>query len=861
MTAFEWAKLKRWFEESTEGTPLDAERAMAEAQSLSPELAQELGRLLQQHGSDRLNSRSVLEQFPPPVEIQPAERIGPYRILGELGRGGTCIVFRAERADDQFHRPVALKLLRFSIRSSGSAALLTRERRALSQLRHANIASLVDWGETDDGTPWLAVEYVDGLPIDQYALAAGGMVDVGTALDLFEQACAAVQYAHQNLVVHGDLKPQNIYVSATGTVKLLDFGLARILDLDATLTVDRRLTPAYASPEQVEGKPTGVATDVYSLGVLLYELLAGVPRFPNASMESVFRRILDGTAELPSSRPEVPDSRKRILRGDLDHIVAHAMQRDPDSRYPTVEHFRADIQAYRRGFPVQATKQDSVYLVRKFVRRNFRALAAAALAVLGLATGTAVALWKERQAQVARQAAERRDQALRKLAHSVIFDLHDTINRIPASVDARRKLVTVGLQYLDALDKDRTDDAATDDSLQMELAHGYYRMAYALGGTVGLNLGDAPAARRSYRAALAILDRQAQRHPGDHDIDTLHYAVAFNYALTFNNPADGIALALPYRAAADAAAQRDPTGGPLISSGLMHEGLGKIYRNAGDLEKSLAELDNAMSVFGKLDRVAVGQSILLMVQSTVGRDQSLHLLSLTGAARAGVLIDMGHPADGLLAIEQALRDEELALSFDRRSPPGRRQRAVLHGFRSRALLMMGRRADAIAAARAEVEAVNAFLAADDSSLIGRRDQTQANRHLANALIASDPATAATLLKEAAQGIAAIGDADPEFLYNRVLQAGTQNELAFALLRLGLRDAATGYFRLSHGLAAETVEKAPTWVDPQRELAMAESGLLQTGASRLPESCLAAWLTVRSRSPLRHTAEDAPGVCR
>ena len=350
--------------------------------------------------------------------VSPNTRIGPYRIVGEAGRGGMGIVYLAERADDQYRRRVALKLLG----AAGADPHLVRrfldERQILASLDHPHIAKLLDGGVTGDGLPWFALEYVEGVPIDQYCDRRS--LTIPSRLALFLAVCEAVEYAHRNLVVHRDLKPSNILVTADGTGKLLDFGIAKLLDpglaTDATLTAQggRILTPEYASPEQVRGDPVSVTTDVYSLGVLLYRLLAGRRPYHGAGRlpHEVERAVLEEEPERPSAavdrhdervareRGITPDRLRRRLRGDLDMIVLTALRKEPHRRYPTVDRLAADIRAHLGGQPVSAQPDRRSYRAGKFVRRHVAGIGVAgAAALLLLAFGATVAVQSSRTAR------------------------------------------------------------------------------------------------------------------------------------------------------------------------------------------------------------------------------------------------------------------------------------------------------------------------------------------------------------------------------------------------------------------------------------------------------------------------------
>ncbi|MFW6078585.1 MAG: tetratricopeptide repeat protein [Gemmatimonadota bacterium] len=369
----------------------------------------------------------------PTATVAAGARIGAYRIVRELGRGGMGTVFLAERADGQFEHRVALKLVRRAFAAAAAAdddgaRRFVEERRILASLNHPAIARLYDGGVTDVGSPYFVMEYVEGVRIDRYADRRG--LGVEDRLRLFLQVCDAVQYAHRSLVVHRDLKPSNILVTEDGTVKLLDFGIAKVLEagegadgtdrpdgaaapvpaaaggdrgrrgaVDAgTRTGLRPMTPAYASPEQVRGEPVSTASDVYALGALLYALLTGRSphRITGRSARDVERAVLEDTPAPPSvavteSGEDADRARlARRLRGDLDAIVLEALRKEPERRYGTVERLAADVRRHLAGLPVTARADSRLYRIRKFVRRHRVAVGTAALFVLALAGFSAV---------------------------------------------------------------------------------------------------------------------------------------------------------------------------------------------------------------------------------------------------------------------------------------------------------------------------------------------------------------------------------------------------------------------------------------------------------------------------------------
>jgi serine/threonine-protein kinase len=336
----------------------------------------------------------------PTPEIVPGERIGRYRVIRLIGRGGMGTVYLAERADEHYHQVVALKVMARGLFRGDVAGRFRAERQILARLNHPNIARLLDGGQMPDGTPYLVMEHIDGVRIDEYCTQHA--LSIRARLPLLQQVCAAVQYAHQNLVVHRDLKPSNILVTVDGTPKLLDFGIAKLLnpqgaDTAAPLTRmrDRILTPEHASPEQFRGEPIGTASDVYSLGTLFYGLLAGLHPYDiqGRPIREVEKIICESRPPLPSERvlatanssSQRPRQLARELQGDLDNILLKAMHADPQRRYSSAAALAQDFQSYLSGRPVQARPDHWSYRAGKFLRRNALPVTSAAVAVLVIA--------------------------------------------------------------------------------------------------------------------------------------------------------------------------------------------------------------------------------------------------------------------------------------------------------------------------------------------------------------------------------------------------------------------------------------------------------------------------------------------
>ena len=420
-----------------------------------------------------------------------------YRLMECVGSGGMGVVYKALRADEEFSKLVAIKIVQHGADERDHVAVLQRfrqERQILAGLEHPNIARLLDGGSTPEGLPFLVMEYVDGDPIDRYL--AQRKTPERETLELFRTLCSAVSYAHRKLIVHRDLKPANILVNAGGTPKLLDFGIAKLLDGSTakTNTGAGALTPEYASPEQVRGETVTTSTDVYSLGVLLYELLCGAR--PYRATGSILELAQAICLETPS--PMAARSGKRI-GADLENIVQKALRKEADRRYASVEQFSEDIRRYLEGRPVQARGDAPLYLARKFVQRNWVAMAAAMAILCTLIVGLV-------EVTRARARAERRFNEVRQLAHSVMFDYSDAIDRLPGATPVRARLVRDALRYLDNLSKE-----ADTPALQQEIVDAYVRVSNVQGNEYQNNLGDTAGALNTAGKAAAAAENLVDR--------------------------------------------------------------------------------------------------------------------------------------------------------------------------------------------------------------------------------------------------------------------------------------------------------------------------------------------------------------
>ncbi len=493
--------------------------SLAELSRSAPERAAALERLLVSAESAFLEA-PAWEHLAPvdtPAAIPP-ERIGPWRIDQEIGRGGMGTVYRAQRDDGAFEQTVAIKLIRPELVSTQLRRRFDSERRILASLEHPNIARLLDAGTTPEGAPYLVLEYVAGEPVDRYCSAQA--LSMEARLKIFRQICSAVHVAHQKLILHRDIKTANVLIDARGMPKLLDFGIARLLAPDEAqsdltqLGFMRPLTPEWSSPEQLRGEPQSTASDVYSLGVLLFVLLTG--RRPHAQTNRTPNSLATAieSAGPPDLRPAAgeqtpPGIAARQLKGDIVRIVHKALAPDPRERYATVDAFDTDIERLLAGRPVEAHEHSMLYRFGKLVQRQRVASAAVLVATLGLIGATVISLRQAAIAEQERQRAERRFADVRRIANVVLFDLNDTLANIPGTLSARKLLVENALRYLD----DMARDSGREPELLAELAAAYERVAEVQGMPSWPSTGNSGDALTSLQRALELRRRISAPSP------------------------------------------------------------------------------------------------------------------------------------------------------------------------------------------------------------------------------------------------------------------------------------------------------------------------------------------------------------
>ena len=629
-----------------------------------------------------------------PASPGEGSRVGPWRLGARLGTGGMGDVHLATRDDGQYEQRAALKLVRAGVDTKELLRRFFNERQLLASLEHPGIARLLDGGTTEDGRPYIAMEYVDGAPIDRYCDTKG--LDVRARVELFTKVLDAVAEAHRSLVVHRDLKPSNILVTANGEPKLIDFGIAKVLGAssvgavaDVTVAGESRLTPSYASPEQVRGERVTTASDVYSLGVVLYELLAGARPYRIESTEptAILRVVLETEPRAPSS---VSPSRARELRGDLDAIVLKALRKEPERRYTAVEPLARDLRLHLDGLPVLARPDTIRYRTSKFVRRHRLAVAAAAFAVLALAAGFAVSTRLYLRAEGQRRLADGRFEDVRELATKTLFDVEEKVRNLPGSTEAREMIASTALDRLDRLAGEETAPPV----LLHDLARAYLRLGDVLGRQGSASLGRTDDAARAYRKGFEMLERIRPGMRDEHDFHltsaALHARLA-DVAEAESRAEDAVReleAALAEREKASGLAPVEPSVDP--KPAWLHGRLSDLLTALGRLPEADDHLREALRI---AERDAGSGS------EAVGRKPQFSLgvqWNKLGESQAA----SGDRATSVESHRRALAIFERLAAQDPHDASARRHEAISLGFLGQRLKDLGRTEEAVTALEA-----------------------------------------------------------------------------------------------------------------------------------------------------------------
>ena len=775
--------------------------------------------------------------------------IGPYRVLRRIGQGGMGTVYLAERDDAEFKQQVAIKLVKRGMDTEFVLRRFRNERQILAALNHPNIARLLDGGTTADGRPYFVMEYIEGQPITEFCDAR--RLPVAQRLRLFQQVCAAVHYAHQNLVIHRDIKPSNILVTADGIPRLLDFGIAKLLNpdlaahtIEATAVAIRLMTPEYASPEQVKGAAISTASDVYSLGVVLYELLTGhrpyritsraphevarvvceeEPRKPSTAVARVQTYpVADGTTSLtvtPESvsrnRDGSPERLRRRLAGDLDNIVLMAMRKEPSRRYASVHQLANDIRRHLEGRPVVARKDTLGYRTAKFVGRHKAGMLAAVLILISLVAGAVATLHQ-------RAKAERRFNEVRQLANSFLFEFHDAIKDLPGSTPARELVVRRAEQYLDRL----AGEAGGDADLQSDLAVAYQKVGDVQGNPYEANLGDSAGALESYKKARAISEELVRRDPSGRNGRRLLALSCLRMGDIGWGTGDTSAAIESYQkgmALAEGLLETDQL--DLQTSRQFWRG----YRNLAYARAQAGDFDGALATFQK------GQGLIEKLVAANPNDTEVRRdLSASYKSLGEALGEMGDFAGAEERFRQSLAIDEAAAATDPNN--GTYTRAVVTGYMSLGdvAAAAGNPAAAVGHFRKAVALQTQLAAADPANVQGDRNLAAARINLGRNLAKLGQLNEAlTLEQQAAASYERIATREPANQFARAEQAYGYIFMALTLAKMGKTAEALGYgdraLRINEELAAASatniefhgVQAATYWLLGDIHAALAE----------------------------------------
>lgn len=712
------------------------------------------------------------------------KQIESYKILRKIGHGGMGTVYLAVRKGD-FEKRVALKLIKRGMDTNSVLKRFVMERQILAGLEHPNIANLLDGGSTEDGLPYLVMEHIEGEPITKFCDSQ--QFSIEERLELFRKICAAVSYAHQNLVVHRDIKPSNILVAKDGTPKLLDFGIAKLLHPDwsletdeATATMFRIMTPEYASPEQIRGLPITTTSDVYSLGVVLYELLTGErpykieSRLPQEIAEIILTeepvkpsaitnyklQITNSESEaetLPNNEQRTANNKqnrksqianRKSLRGDLDNIILKALRKEPERRYQSVQEFSEDIRRHLVGLPVTATADTSFYRFNKFVKRHRTGVLAGGLIVLTLLVATAVTAWQSVVARREQAKAEQRFREVRGLANTILFEYHDGIAKLPGSTALREKMVSDALRYLDNLAAENIND----DSLQSELATAYFKVGEVQGAPGRSSLGDYGGGLESFKKSLAIRQKLFEKDSGNEQIK-LDLSRSYKMVGNLSQFMDDVSAALENYGKAFELLDSMPTAkhdlatlhtrfaSALAMSGKLPEAIENFRKSQFILNELIAQnpderdfkldwgrnsvmLGDALEEDLKLDEaLELHRTAYAILQPLVTEnDTDSQRIAMSAFARIGdVLFKMGKYREALEIQQKTLAADEKTLSLDPSNARARRD--VQIDFHKIALnyLELGQITEAIANQQKSVEYCEKAVAANPESSESRID--------------------------------------------------------------------------------------------------------------------------------------------
>jgi serine/threonine protein kinase len=734
VTRDRWSLIEEIFHEALERPAPERAGYIADACGGDPELRAEIESLI---ASDRHAARDIGSLVAGDLEKMAEEtdrensglRVGPYQLVRELGGGGMGVIYLAVRSDDQYFQIVAIKMIRRGLASPELVQRFRAERQILATLSHPNIGAILDGGVTEDGRPFIVMEYVEGEPIT--AASEGRGLSIRQRIELFRSLCSAVHYAHQKLVIHRDIKPTNVLVTPEGMVKLIDFGISKPLvpelvpgDHPRTDAGQRMMTPDYASPEQFLGKPLTTASDIYSLGILLFELLTGSRPYTlhDLTPAEAERVICQGKIRKPSGVGGLPEQTTRAIRGDLDRIVQMAMDPDPARRYQSALHFEEELIRYLQGKPIAARKATAFYRLKKFVFRHRTAAIMAGATAVVVICAIFFDSWQSRRAA-------RRVNQIETLADSTISDMTAKLQQSSTSVETQSALFHAELQYLDQL----RQSSGNDPKVLLQLSKAYRRVATLEGSPFVANLGNFENAIASFQKALETALLAHEQWPGEEtttaviigyhqlgEIETFagelekardHYQRCLTLASPFLSEKPG-----------------DPLRKRLLSA--CYSGLG--YVQITNLETNKAAQN---------DRAAVQT---LGAEPTGDEAYDRHLIALY--ARLGNdLNELGSNAEAIAIYEKTI---PIAENLARKSPSNQNKRMVwvlysnIVGFLAGTeMLNVGEADRAQVYARKALETSEELAAADSKNALARSDLAYAYVGMGDSLSSTRPSEA------------------------------------------------------------------------------------------------------------------------